>query len=274
MSNESVNKEDQWRVGPGAYIALIFAIIFFSGVFYKQTEHKWLGALDFTTLSGSFGTVAYETPAPKKAHAPQPQNSESSIKKEATNSEQLTQTVANSAKSSEKTVAVEIKEETPKPVAFTGKGGSGARSGFLLALSLIPTVMLALGLLEIFSHYGAMRAAQKLMTPLLKPLLGLPGFTGLALITDLQSTDAGAALTRELSNEGMLTKNNLVVMSAWQYSGAGMINNYYSIGGAVFSSLLVPIFIPVLVMFVLKFVGGMMVRLVLNTVYKKDFQNE
>lgn len=34
------------------------------------------------------------------------------------------------------------------------------------------------------------------MTPLLRPILGVPGITGLALITDLQSTDAGAALTK------------------------------------------------------------------------------
>ena len=48
--------------------------------------------------------------------------------------------------------------------------------------------MLALGLLEVLSHYGALKAAQKLMTPLLRPILGVPGITGLALITDLQST--------------------------------------------------------------------------------------
>lgn len=45
--------------------------------------------------------------------------------------------------------------------------------------------MLALGVLEILEHYGAIRAAHKLMTPLLKPILGIPGLTGLAMITDL-----------------------------------------------------------------------------------------
>lgn len=56
--------------------------------------------------------------------------------------------------------------------------------------------MFALGMIEVLAHYGALRAAQFLMTPLLKPLLGLPGLTGLALITDLQSTDAGAVSRR------------------------------------------------------------------------------
>ncbi len=81
---------------------------------------------------------------------------------------------------------------------FVGKGGLSTRAGFLFALSLVPGVMLALGLLEVLSHYGALKAAQKLMTPLLRPILGVPGITGLALITDLQSTDAGAALTKGL----------------------------------------------------------------------------
>ena len=134
--------------------------------------------------------------------------------------------------------------------------------------------MLALGLLEIFTHYGAIRAAHKLLTPLLRPLLGIPGYTGLALITDLQSTDAGAALTKELYDSDKINRKDLVIMGAWQYSGAGLINNYFSIGSALFASLTIPIIIPLLLMFVLKFVGAAITRLVLNTVYRRDFENE
>lgn len=35
-----------------------------------------------------------------------------------------------------------------------------------------------------------------------------------------------------------------------------------------------PVWIPMLIIFVLKFVGGMFTRFVLSTVYKKDFENE
>ncbi len=98
--------------------------------------------------------------------------------------------------------------------------------------------MLALGLLEIFTHYGAIRAAHTLLTPLLKPLLGIPGYTGLALITDLQSTDAGAALTKEMYDSGKIAGKEVVVMGAWQYSGAGLINNYFAIGSAMFASII------------------------------------
>ena len=162
----------------------------------------------------------------------------------------------------------------PAKNTFIGAGGVSAKAGFLFALSLAPTVMLALGCLEVLTHYGAIRAAHKLLTPLLHPLLSLPGKTGLALITDLQSTDAGAALTKELYDEGEITRKELTIMGAWQYSGAGLINNYFAIGSALFSVLKLPIILPLLLMFGLKFAGGMFVRFVLNTVYKEDFKDE
>ncbi|MBL3525423.1 hypothetical protein IM876_22380 [Serratia plymuthica] len=212
---------DEWRVGPGAWLSLIIVLLVFSGFFFKVEGMAWLGAFDFTTLGGAFGTM-----------------------------------------------------KSPETNTFIGSGGISAKAGFLFALSLVPTVMLALGLLEIFTHYGAIRAAHKLLTPLLKPLLGIPGYTGLALITDLQSTDAGAALTKELYDSEKITRKDVVIMGAWQYSGAGLINNYFSIGSAMFASLTIPIIIPLVLMFVMKFVGAVIVRLTLNTIYKRDFDNE
>ena len=82
----------------------------------------------------------------------------------------------------------------PAKATFVGMGGVSARGGFIFALSLIPSVMLAIGVVDVLDHYGALSAAQKLMTPLFKPLMDVPGLVGLALITDLHSTDAGAAL--------------------------------------------------------------------------------
>lgn len=219
MSDENIlTTSEKVTANKGSYLALIFAILFFSGLLYKVDGLSWLGAFDFTTLGGSFGTM-----------------------------------------------------KDPASNTFLGAGGLSAKAGFLFALSLTPTVMLALGVLEIFTHYGAIRAAHKLLTPLLKPLMGLPGRCGLALITDLQSTDAGAALTKEMYDQKQVTKKDIVVMSAWQYSGAGLINNYFAIGSALFASMTLPIIIPLALMFVLKFVGAAITRFVLNSVYKKDF---
>lgn len=210
-----------FHIGAKAYIALIVAILYFSGVMADIPGMKQLAAFDFNTLSGAFGKI----PATGNG-------------------------------------------------TFLGTAGVGARQGFMQALSYTPAVMLALGCIEVLSHYGALKAAQKLLTPLLRPLLGIPGLTGLALITDLQSTDAGAALTRELHDSKRITLKELIIMSSWQYSGAGMINNYFTIGSAAFAFLVCPIFVPFVLIFVFKFIGAMFVRFMLNTVYKGDFKDE
>lgn len=220
-SQTAAPAEKQEKVGFGAYIALAIAIILFSGVFYKMPEaQKWLGAFDFTTLIGKFGTIA-------------------------------------GSKNN-----------------FTGAAGVSARAGFLFSLSLFPGVMLAMGLIEVLAHYGALRAAQVILTPLLKPILGVPGYTGLALITDLQSTDGGAALTRALYDEKRIDRKQLTTICAWQYAGAGCISNYYSTVSGLFAMFTCPVWIPVIIILSLKFCGGALIRTVLNTVYKKDFANE
>ncbi len=220
-NEEKTTPTPEKEVRFGAYLALLVAILFFSGLFASISGAKWLSAFDFATLSGKFGTMT-----------------------------------------------------NPAKNTFLGDGGLSARAGFLFALSLVPTVMLSLGCLEVLTHYGAIRAAQKLLTPLLKPILDIPGRTGLAMITDLQSTDAGAALTKELYDEKMVTKKELLIMTAWQYSGAGMINNYLTIGSALFAVLTVPIIMPLALIFILKFVGGVFARIAFATIYKGDFTDE
>lgn len=64
---------------------------------------------------------------------------------------------------------------------FRGAGGTGAKDGFLFALELAPSVILSLGIIAITDGLGGLRAAQQLMTPILKPLLGIPGICSLAL---------------------------------------------------------------------------------------------
>ena len=85
-----------------------------------------------------------------------------------------------------------------KALDFRGAGGTGARDGFLFAIELIPAVILALGIVNVIDGLGGLRAAQKLMTPILMPLLGIPGITALASIANMQSTDAAAGMVKEL----------------------------------------------------------------------------
>ena len=115
-----------------------------------------------------------------------------------------------------------------------GIGGSGAIDGFMLAISLIvPGVMLAMGMITVFEHYGALRAARKLLTPLLQFLIGVPGTATLALIACLQSTDGGAALTRQLKDSGALTYTEINNFSAFQMVACAPITNFVTFSAAV-----------------------------------------
>jgi hypothetical protein len=80
----------------------------------------------------------------------------------------------------------------------------------------------------------------------------------------------GNSMVLELVNNAIDMKT-LVVMAAWQYAGAGLIANYFSIASALFFAFLIPVWLPLLLMLCLKFVGGFLVRCVLNTLYRKDF---
>lgn len=57
--------------------------------------------------------------------------------------------------------------------SFRGAGGAGLKMAFF-ALELAPSVILSLGIISITDGLGGLRAAQQLMTPVLKPLLGIP----------------------------------------------------------------------------------------------------
>ncbi len=149
-------------------------------------------------------------------------------------------------------------------VTFMGKGGSGARHGFLFALSLVPGIMLALGVVEVAERLDALRAAQRLLTPLMRPLMGLPGAAGLALISSLQSSDAGAAMTRELSEKGLITENEKSVFAAFQFSSGSSITVYLSMGIALFPFLSVSHLLPLGVILFYKVVGMNLMRLYLR----------
>ncbi|WP_067519464.1 nucleoside recognition domain-containing protein [Endozoicomonas ascidiicola] len=215
--------DDQEKVSIGAYIALAFAVVFFSGLL-KSTE--WYGVFDFTTLNGGFGKV--------------------------------------------------LKDATGGLTTFRGVGGSGAADGFMFALGLVPTAMFALGMISVLEHFGALKAARKMLTPLLRPLMGIPGSTGLAIIGSLQSTDVGAGITKSLSDEGELNDTEKDIFTAFQFSGGALIVNFFGSGAILFTlsdttGAAVPgsIGLALIVMFIFKIVGANVMRFYLKTIDKK-----
>ena len=197
------------------YIALVFAVVFFSGLLASQKG--WITAFDFNALAGKFGVMK------------------------------------DAAKAT-----------------FQGQGGFGARDGFMFGFGLLPSVMLALGMVEIVDHLGGLKAAEKLLTPILRPLLGIPGVAGLAMVTSFQSTDAGAGMTRMLRETGCITENEKTVFCAFQFSAGGTVTNYLASGAALFSFVTVPIVLPLELIFVLKIFGANLVRIYLNRFEKES----
>ncbi len=215
--------DEQEKVSIGAYIALAFAVVFFSGL---MKSNEWYGIFDFTTLNGSFGNM--------------------------------------------------LKDATGGTTYFRGVGGSGARDGFMFALSLVPTCMFALGMIAVLEHFGALKAARKLLTPILRPIMGIPGTTGLAIIGSLQSTDVGAGLTKSLVDEGELNETEKDIFTAFQFSGGALIVNFFGSGAILFTltdstGAAVPgsIGLALAVMFVFKIVGANIMRFYLKTIDKK-----
>ncbi|GAK86377.1 hypothetical protein JCM19238_3967 [Vibrio ponticus] len=142
--------------------------------------------------------------------------------------------------------------------------------------------MFALGVINVLEHYGALDAARKLLSPLLRPLMGIPGSSGLALIASLQSTDAGAAMTRQLKDEGRLTKRETDVFTMFQFTAGAAIVNFFSSGAVLFTLTLADgslavsssIGLAVGVMFLFKFIGANLFRIYLNITEGKEDKNQ
>jgi Uncharacterized protein conserved in bacteria len=147
------------------------------------------------------------------------------------------------------------------PSSFRGIGGTGAKDGFLFALELAPSVILSLGIIAVTEGLGGLRAAQQLMTPILKPLLGIPGICSLALIANLQNTDAAAGMTKEMADDGTITDRERAIFATFQTSGSAIITNYFSSGAALFTSITVPVITPLVVILIFKFIGANFLRL-------------
>lgn len=118
-------------------------------------------------------------------------------------------------------------------LTFIGKEGSGAKDGFLQALNIAPVVILFCGIMDVCQEFGALAASSVLFQPILKPLMGIPGSTGLALVGSFTSVDVGAVMTKELREEGKITDDELTIFVAYQNAGSAIITNLLTTGASL-----------------------------------------
>lgn len=195
------------KVGFAGYISLLFAAVFFSGIF-SQSEGIWK-ALDFQTYLGSYGKIA----------------------------------------------------EAAYSAGIVGSGGSGVREGFLQSFSIAPVMIFSVAFIGCIEYLGGLKAAQKLLTPVLKPLMGVPGICGLAMILNWQSSDASSAQALDLYNKGEITRKERERLVAYEFITAACIGVFFSNGAIILPYLTIPTGLMLVVILLNKFVAGNLMRL-------------
>lgn len=150
--------------------------------------------------------------------------------------------------------------QVAKGVIFTGKGGTGARDGFMFALTLFPTLMFALGCIQVAESLGALRAAEIVFRPILRPFMGIPGASGLAFVSSFTSSDVGAVMTKGLAEEKLMTDDERTIFVAYQYAGSAPITNTFGTGAALLPITVLPVGVIIVLIVIVKIMGANLVR--------------
>ncbi|WP_314066221.1 nucleoside recognition domain-containing protein [uncultured Vagococcus sp.] len=153
---------------------------------------------------------------------------------------------------------------------FLGINGTGPRHAFLFSLSIIPQTMFALAIIKVVEHFEGLKAAEKLLSPILKGVMGIPGIAGLALIASLQSSDGGAGMTKLLKDEGRLTLKEQLIFSGFQFASPSTIINYFALSSVLFAYLDISIILPLGVILLCKVLAANMIRLVVDRLLSEE----
>ena len=111
---------------------------------------------------------------------------------------------------------------------------------------------------------GALRAAEKVFRPILKPFMGIPGATGLALVSSFTSSDVGAVMTKGLVEDKMMTDDERTIFVAYQYAGSAVVINTFGTGAALLPISVLPVGVIIGLIFVVKVLGANLVRIYLK----------
>ena len=152
---------------------------------------------------------------------------------------------------------------------FSGKNGTGAREGIMVAIGLMPLCVFAFGLIEWAQNMGAMAVAEKLFRYILRPLYGIPGICGIAYVASFTSSDIGAIMTRQLFESGEITNDERTIFVSYQYPATAVIGNTISTQAALLPCIAVSSGLVILVLWLCKTIGANLVRLLIALESKK-----
>lgn len=144
---------------------------------------------------------------------------------------------------------------------IVGSGGYGIKEGFFQAINMAPNMIFSVAFIAVAEHFHGLRMAQKLLTPILKPLAGIPGVAAGVLITNWQSSDASAGLTLSLYQDGLIKSDERDIITAYCFVAAATIGVFFSVGAMMFPYLVISTGPLLLLLMVMKFVSANLMRL-------------
>ena len=152
-------------------------------------------------------------------------------------------------------------------VDIRGKG-DGAIYGFRYALNNWPNILFAVGFMNVVEGQGGLKAAQRILNPLLRPALGIPGYCGLSIVTTTTtSTDAGAMMAADLSEKGLISEPELVRLTCFNFVGGAVVGSILN-QSLVVVPILLQMNIPILYMHLLG-IASKIIACTLVRIYQK-----
>lgn len=152
---------------------------------------------------------------------------------------------------------------------FVGDGGSGMYYVFTIVLTIAPGIMFCIALMEAVEYYGGLRAAGKLLSPILRPVLGVPGEAVFVLISNLQSSDSSAALIKSLVDSNSIEEKHRKILLAYALPGPALLGMMITYGVMLYSYLPCSTGIIILVVILMKFAVAEIMRLFMSGKVKR-----
>lgn len=153
---------------------------------------------------------------------------------------------------------------------FRGTGGAGPKDAYMGVFQIAPGIIVAFGIIELYNTYGGAAAAEFLFGKIIRRLMGVPGGAVPAFVANLTSSDASAGILRTLVDAKAITREELIVSTSFCFSAASPLVNFYMMLALVFPYLEIPLFVPLLVIIIMKFVGALILRAYFALTKKKE----